>query len=304
MNKKRVYTLLIILGVLVLAVLFYVSIPYIANAATRPVKSFNKEITAISCESEDIPYVEAYGNIYKGKKVISLFDLCEKKHKTYYDTLCIYDNRAYFICSESDKTNKQWCISSVDLKTHIVQTHFVFENPAVAYDDFMNLAEYSKRNGYYFDGKIVLNDYASVWEYDLKSGSVKEYGYDDFEFPVQEIYGEYVGDNAIKIHTPQWEKTFSFYDISQESTGVSTVYSFKDRKIRVTGCNFINDFFVDNAIQYINGKIYAFGECTDDLGGAYAVLLEYDLQQNKWLYVTSIYTYSPASEAYIIPSAS
>lgn len=78
MNKKRVYTLLIILGVLVLAVLFYVSIPYIANAATRPVKSFNKEITAISCESEDIPYVEAYGNIYKGKKVISLFDLCEK----------------------------------------------------------------------------------------------------------------------------------------------------------------------------------------------------------------------------------
>ena len=79
MNKKRVYTLLIILGVLVLAVLFYVSIPYIANAATRPVKSFNKEITAISCESEDIPYVEAYGNIYKGKKVISLFDLCEKK---------------------------------------------------------------------------------------------------------------------------------------------------------------------------------------------------------------------------------
>lgn len=166
MNKKRVYTLLIILGVLVLAVLFYVSIPHIANAATRPVKSFNKEITAISCESEDIPYVEAYGNIYKGKKVISLFDLCEKKHKTYYDTLCIYDNRAYFICSESDKTNKQWCISSVDLKTHIIQTHFVFENPAAAYDDFMNLAEYSKRNGYYFDGKIVLNDYASVWEYD------------------------------------------------------------------------------------------------------------------------------------------
>ena len=216
MNKKRVYTLLIILGVLVLAVLFYVSIPYIANAATRPVKSFNKEITAISCESEDIPYVEAYGNIYKGKKVISLFDLCEKKHKTYYDTLCIYDNRAYFICSESDKTNKQWCISSVDLKTHIIQTHFVFENPAAAYDDFMNLAEYSKRNGYYFDGKIVLNDYASVWEYDLKSGSAKEYGYDDFEFPVQEIYGEYAGDNAIKIHTPQWEKTFSFYDISQE----------------------------------------------------------------------------------------
>ena len=146
--------------------------------------------------------------------------------------------------------------------------------------------------------------FASVWEYDLKSGSAKEYGYDDFEFPVQEIYGEYAGDNAIKIHTPQWEKTFSFYDISQESTGVSTVYSFKDRKIRVTGCNFINDFFVDNAIQYINGKIYAFGECTDDLGGAYAVLLEYDLQQNKWLYVTSIYTYSPASEAYIIPSAS
>ena len=92
MNKKRVYTLLIILWGSVLAVLFYVSIPYIANAATRPVKSFNKEITAISCESEDIPYVEAYGNIYKGKKVISLFDLCEKKHKTYYDTLCIYDN--------------------------------------------------------------------------------------------------------------------------------------------------------------------------------------------------------------------
>ena len=51
MNKKRVYTLLIILGVLVLAVLFYVSIPYIANAATRPVKSFNKEITAISAKA-------------------------------------------------------------------------------------------------------------------------------------------------------------------------------------------------------------------------------------------------------------
>ena len=66
-QEKSLYTADYI-GVLVLAVLFYVSIPYIANAATRPVKSFNKEITAISCESEDIPYVEAYGNIYKGKK--------------------------------------------------------------------------------------------------------------------------------------------------------------------------------------------------------------------------------------------
>lgn len=44
MNKKRVYTLLIILGVLVLAVLFYVSIPYIANAATRPVKSLTRKL--------------------------------------------------------------------------------------------------------------------------------------------------------------------------------------------------------------------------------------------------------------------
>lgn len=301
MNKKRLLKAMII-SVLCLSIiiLFIISVPHIANLLTYPEKSFNNEITSISCESEKIPYVVACGRIYKGEKVISIFDLCEKQNKSYQNTLCIFKNRAYFICLESDQTNHYWSISSVDLNSLDIQTHFMFKNPAKAYSKYTSSEEYSERNSYYIDGKIVLNDFISVWEYDLNLSFSKEYSYDRYDFPIREIYGVTANDSAIKIHTPQWEKTFTFYDMSQESVGISTIYSFKDRKM-LNNRPYITDFFNEKSVQYINEKIYAVGECKDRLGGAYAIILEYDRQQNKWKYVTGVYTWDSATEAYIVP---
>lgn len=302
MNKNRALKIVCIsvLCLFVMALLFFISVPYIANLLTQPERSFHNEITAITSESEEIPCVAAYGKIYKDEKVVSIFDLCEKQDKSYLHTLCVFENRVYFICSESDKTNHYWTIASVDLNALEMQTHFRFKNPDRAYDEYANTAEYSKQNGYYADGKIVLNDFVSVWEYDLHSNSSKEYSYDKYNFTVREIYGNMVDDNAISVHTPKWEKTFTFYEMSQESVGISTIYSFRDRKMW-NDHPYITNFFNEKSVQYVNGQIYAIGECNDRRGGAYAIILEYDERQDQWKYVTCIYIWSPAAEAYVIP---
>lgn len=301
-NRKKLLKALLIsaLCFVVAALLFYFALPHIVDLLTQPEKSFNKEINSIASESEDIPYIGAYGRLYKDEKVVSLYDLCKMHNLSYENTLCIFKDKAYFICTESDETNHFWSIASINLSSLEIQTHFKFQNPNVAYDKYANSEKYSERNSYYNNGKIVLNDFNSVWEYNLHTNSSKQYGYDEYDFYVSEIYGNTVDDKTIEIHKQNDKKTFTFYEMSEDSIGISTIYSFKDRKMW-DGRPYITDFFIENSVQYVNGKIYVIGECKDRTGGAYAVILEYDETQNKWKYITSVYIWNPADKAYIVP---
>lgn len=305
MNKKNIRIIFIIVSlVLIIATIAYFTVPHILNGVadrlSRPEKTFYEEINNIASESEDIPYTVSYGSLYKGEKLISLFDLCEKQNTEYENTLCIFHNKVYYVCTGLNE-EKYWQLNSLDLTTLDEQECLRIDNPNAIYGRYSVGDEYSKKNGYYINGRIVMNDFVSVWEYDMESGSITKYAYDKYTFPEMKVYGEYIDAETIKIHTENWEKTFTLNEMSQESTGISRIYSFKTRK-NWEDKPYITDFFSSTSIQYINGKIYAIGECRDYTGGAYAVILEYNAQDDKWIYTTNIYTWDTAIYTYIVQS--
>lgn len=310
MNKKKTVYIALLISVLCIvlisltALMVHFAAPHIlkgfSNLITSPEKSFNKEIVSIASESDELPYVAAYGSLYKGNEIISLYDLCEEQNMEYQNALCIFDNKVYFICTEPSGANSYWSLNSIDLITLDEQECFRFEMPQTAYNRYANSVKYIERNGYCINGKIVLNDFTSVWEYDLELALATKYTYDKYVFPNCDVYGEYVDKETIKVHTELAEKTFTFYDMSQKSVGISTVYSFKERMNRENK-PYITDFFNNRSVQYVNGKIYAIGECRDNTGGAYAIVLEYDEENGKWIYTGSVYTWDTAIYTYIVP---
>lgn len=296
-RKKFLNALLISASCLVAALLIYfVILPSLVYLLTRPEKTFYKELNSIASESEDIPYIEAYGSLYKRKELISVYGLCDNQHKDFSNMLCVYNNIVYFVYEVEDA----WCVASVDMDTLEMHTHFKLENPAEIYNIWPTPGDFKKLNGYYYDGKIVLNDHKTVLEYDLTTRSTTQYSYSEYNFPVIKVYGSNIDSETIIINTESGEKVFTLEEISKKSSAIATIYSFKDRLNWKKRPHIIR-FFSENSVQYVDGKIYVIGEMRDYYGQAYAVIFEYDEAKNKWKYITNVYTWDSADEAYIVP---
>lgn len=300
-KKKNVLKILLIsiLCLTVTALLICFSLSYIVNLLTRPEKSFNNKITAIASESDEIPYIASYGNLYQEKKIISISELCEKQDMDYENTLCIYNNSVYFVCTEHKEAKRIWCIASVNLETLDFRTHCSLDNPTEIYDRHPIPGDFKKLNGYYYDGKLILNDFVTVLEYDLASQSVTQYAYNEYDFPEIKVFGSWVDDETVKIHTELGEKTFTLNEISQKSPGISAIYDFKER-LNWDDKPYITHFFNERSVQYVDDKIYVIGEVRNYHGQAYSIVMQYNEINDTWKYITNIYT-EDNGYCYIIP---
>lgn len=299
-KKKRIYkvlriVMLCIIAIAISAAALYFAVTGVVHLVMRPEKSFDKEIKAIACESEEIPYISSYGSLYKDKEIASVFEVCEKQDKSYENMLCIYNNSVYFVCTEQ----QDWYIASVDLETLDFRVHCSLENPADIYDRHPIPGDFKKLNGYYYDGKLILNDFVTVLEYDLVSQTVTQYAYHEYAFPEIKVFGSWVDDETVKIHTERGEKTFTLNEISQKSPGMSAIYAFKER-LNWDDKPYITHFFDERSVQYVDGKIYVIGEVRNYHGQAYAVIMQYDESKDSWKYVTGIYT-NDNEYCYILP---
>lgn len=261
------------------------------NWLTSPEKEFYDEITAIPCEIDELPYTVMYSEIYMGdKKLADLYDL-ENENKAVHSIFCVYQNRAYFTVDDFNDT-LLFKIMSIDLTDRSVQTHcqindydFVGYNNRYAYEDY----RYCNKNQYYCNGKIVLNDKATVWEYDLYTDTVEKYAYDEYDFPDCEIYGETVDGKTISLTLRNEKRTFTLDEMSKNSSVISKICSYKD-KVTQSGRPYLYDIFVENKAQYINGKYYICMECIDRRDHIYAVFLEYDWEKDEWKYAGAFHS--------------
>lgn len=293
-KKHKLGWLILLISILVMSMIVFICVFSSCSSI-----NFQKEIDSISPESNDIPYIASLGRLYNKDEIISIFNLCEKQNKDFESILCVYEDRIYFVYT--DKTSSSWHIASIDWKLTDFEDHCQLNHPNEIYNRYPIPGDFENFNGYYSDGKIILNDHITILEYSLKSQTSTQYNYEKYEFPEVQIQGLCIGDESIQIKSEHWIKTFTLNEICQKSIGLSTIYSLKDR-MNWEGESYITNFFDERSVQYIDDHIYVLGKVRNYHGQVYAIVMQYDETNDSWEYVTSIFT-EDNGYCYIVPVA-
>ena len=249
------------------------------------------------------PSVVVYGTIHTDGKTIEISQLCRKHDKNYilYDVFCVQNEKVYFMFADRNKAARTWVIGSIDINTEAFYEHCRFSDAQEVYRH-NHSSPYNNRNGYYIDGRIVLNDRVTVLSYDITSQHVYTYPYDDYDFPHTYIVGEATSTSEISIKTGTINKSFTLQEMAENSESIADIVEL-DQEKTWSGATYLQGFFSDNCVQRIDGHIYAVGSCLNYWGSSYAVILHYEPERGIWQYVSSVFADDTAHiSCYLVPS--
>lgn len=282
-KRKNSSFLIVLCIILTLGIIIFVLVRAgIQKYCDNPLKN-------IVQESDDIPNYVIYGTLYSNYGIIDLEEICEKQNEYYYlsEIFCVKGEKVYFVYEDYNDT-PCWAIGSVDLVTSEFQTCCKMSAPAESYKTDFHSA-YEERNGYYFDGQITLTDHKTVLTYDIDSQIFQTYMYRDYCFPKCTVYGKGINDDTIRLNIEGFTKTYTLEEMAEKSAGIAEIFALKDKKTTL-GSSYLSRCFASDCVQVTDGKIYAVGECLNRGGYAYAVIYEYDEENDSWMYVTNTQT--------------
>lgn len=258
----------------------------------------------IQNESENISAYALYDNLmtYNGVEY-NLHEILDFDPYDHIDEVfVIKEENVYFVYTEKEKP-RNWIIASVNLETEKFEKHCVFYDPQEAY-----LAEpgerYEERNGFYLNGQIVLSDGFNVLVYDIESDEQMEYAYEEYDFPERKIYGHGIQGGTV-ISVNEKTKVWTLEDIAENGSDVvRKIYELRNKARWSKNTLYVDTFGEDSWVQCIDGRPYLIGQCKNYQASAVAVVLEYDMERNEWLYVASECTFETElnpHELYLIP---
>lgn len=291
------YILIVTIG-FVIAVFVLISI--------RIKSVYQNPLENIPRETEDIPNYVVYSTLYSEFGKISVGSECVRQNKDYElkEIFCVKSEKVYFIYSVVNESEYYWAIGSIDLGTMEFQTHCKLYEPKEAYDKGKRFfCEYKEQNGYLYDDEIVLTDYETVLIYDLNRDNIKKYDYGDFLFPQKSICGEYVNSETIVLKTENISKMYTLQEMAAKSESIAEIFSLS-HSTTWSGASYLCDFFSNYSVQAVGNKLYAVGQCLNNRGYAYAVILEYDEKNDLWNYVANARSAAGDivhGECYVIP---
>jgi hypothetical protein len=251
---------------------------------------FDASFQEVDSEVDRIPAVVVYGMLYAGDATLNVAQLCrnENKSSSFKEVFCIMHGKVYFVYSVFDGLNYNWILASADIKTAVLENLCSFSNAKTSYL-VKQKSDYKERNGYYANGQITLNDFETVFIYDIASGYVDSYKYEEYVFPQTKVLGEIVDSNTIALYTDGCKQTFSLSKMADDSKGIEKILELKNEKTW-NGTPRLSHFLGQNSIQIIGDEIYAIGECLNFSGEAYAVILEYDQETRLWRFASTFFS--------------
>lgn len=292
MSKKLKKTGGIILIIVFLGIVLFC---FIKKGFENPLKNIPQESSEIPNYVVDDSLYSNYGEIYVG-------GICRDNGYYCEEIICVRDGKVYFVYSGSYQEKYYWMIGAIDLATSEFHTCYKMADPAESYE-IQYWKNYKERNGYYFDGQIVLTDHKTVLTYDIDSQTVQTYAYRDYCFPECTVYGEYIDDETIRLNMGDSVRTYTLREMTEKSDSISKIFALKDKK---TWCGqaYLYRFFAGSKVQFIDDKLYTIGDCLNYMGEGYAVILEYNVEEDSWQYVTNCYTGGIVYDdtCYVIPS--
>ncbi len=239
--------------------------------------------------TDDVPPYMIYGTLYDNNQEIQIARLCRKENSNYslQEVFCINERKVFFICSDADQYSRDWLISSINLDTLDFEICYRFSKAAEIYTQKTS-SDFKSKNGFYYDGKIVLNDHSTVVVYDLKTGAISNYAPTEYTYPVHENVGKCIDGETLELTIGGISTVHTFKKMSEGNESISKIYELKKKQIWNGNASIVR-FFSDYSIQCIDNRVYVVSSCMNYAGESHAIILEYDLEVEKWLYVTSNY---------------
>ena len=243
-------------------------------------------LNEIFSETEDIPAYVLWGELYVGDSAVNIREICNEKGYILEEVLCVKDGNIYFVCDVPFEEN--WCLAIGIVNLVTLDFQIKYKEPEL----FLGKSycptyakDYKEKNGYYYNGKIVLNNQKDVVVYSVDSGEIQRYEYIEYEFPERFVYGKCIDNHTIKLHLGNDVRQYTLEDMAADSKGIAQLYELKDQHT-YDGSSYIYDLFAsESSVQYIEDKVYIIGRCLNYIGNSGAVILEYDVEEERWIYV-------------------
>ena len=285
MTKKKIF-LILILPIIIIISLTVGAVALLLGAI------FYNPLWHIKPDSTETPNYVVYDTLYSSYGEYDLSEICKEKegHGALKEAFCVYKDKVYVV----DYYKHTWVLDSIDLNSlEITTLGEIPENPS-GYDrtDSCN-KEYKERSGYYYDGKIVVNNQRKVMVHDLDEGTTEYFSYDEYVFPERSV--KYIPRGPVSFQLDTENKLYDFYlsNIAEQSDTLSKMYEHKSN-LRV--------FWSEYAYCVTDNKLYTVGRCMNKMGESFAVLMECDLSTEEWKYIKSIYvSENPHRYVYVIP---
>lgn len=270
-----------------------------------PPSILEKSFEDIPSEAEHIPAYVIWNGVHTGDDLFWIPDSpCQEKERSgMEEVFCIHEEKIYFIYdSYSDSVlDVDWIIASIDPKTEQLEKLCEFEQPKEWY--YVNQdVEFSERNGYYYEGQIVLNDHNTVVVYDIETGESARYDYDTYDFPNRTTYGNVIDEEILELNMEGAVLTFTLEEMAEKSPSLTAICALKDQPRSGTREKV---WFLPNCVQVIDGRIYAALGLTNYDAGTHAIVMEYNRERDAWEYVFTdhILEARDGEVFYMIPSA-
>ena len=281
--KKNVSAYIIATAILILSLLL---LPLLL---IMPKVMFNLSLKDLKKESDSVPPHVVYGVLHTEEDRVPVSQILRKQSKNYSleEFFCIANNQAYFCYRDSTETDI-WHLASIDLGSKDITDLIQFDVHETNYDTNFS-SDYSKRCGYYDNGRIILNDMNQVLSFDIKNGSYTITDYSEHSFP-QHSESE---KNVLR--------SFSLSELAEQSESFACIYALDSKKTWV-GTSRLAGFFKEIDIFEIEGTMYTIQPIYNYGGETHMLIFEYD-DNGKWLFVSKCFVGDMLrDECYILPA--
>lgn len=267
---------LVIIAAVVLTVVLLAS-SFVGSYITY--KNMEGMLKNIESESDYIPAVSAYGEVYMDGDEYNIYEAVKDYNEDYLleQVLCVYNKRFYiYVCD----INKADYIASVGMEKLDLSVHEQFDYDTIHTDTRVT----------YRDGKVLITDGVNVLEYDIVQDESGTFPAEDYSFPeVSSDYSVLITDSERLELKYNGEATqFDFSEIAETSAGTAELYSYKSKK-DWSGASRFDGLYVSDTWSNADGRIYVAAKCRSFDGTLFASILEYDPDEGKWVYVSGGY---------------
>ena len=224
----------------------------------------------IKTESNSIPIVNVKGKVHMEGNVYDLYSVVKEQNDNclLLNVLCFYKESFYIYVLGENRVD------------HIASITVEEENYTV-------LAEMSHSSNAIVDGNLIkMEDGENIVEFNIVTSEVRKYAgkltdtYNDFPKIIADF-------ETIELINDNGSISFTVLEMTESSPGISYLYNYKNKKTWCGDCRFDGLSIPDGC--FANDHIYAVAGCLSYDGTLFAALLEYDVNNSSWIYVSGGY---------------
>ncbi len=259
----------------------------------------NSKLNDLQTNNSDLKFVHLGSCYFDENSSLDLSELLQKDNKSLQQVYVLIGETLYFSYQYVENDNLHWCIATIenyDSNINVISDE-VFASESLHKFE-LNLSEcYKKRNGYYYNKKIVLTDFSKLVEYNIETKEKNVYDYNDYNHPTETFHYDIEDYKKIVIIKNNQTRILTISGLVEKSNVAKIIFE-KYNNQTVNGENACTYFF-DN-VQFINEHIYIICRIHRWDGCAYALVFKYDFKTEKIEYLGGHYTNDLVRQFYLI----